>query len=210
MAGKESGAPFQRIEIERLRRENEQLRRELKAAGRESKRGKPKPKKERKKPGRKAGQGPFTFRQAPPHAASAPPVEVPVTVCQCPGRGGELLYERTDEATVTDMPPAAQPDVKSYAVEVGRWRTVRTAGTRTASGCGPGSVWSNRAPLRPARESGGAHGALRHRVPVRKLPVILRELTGIKVTQSALTQDPLKKSEGAVGKRRPDPHKASV
>jgi hypothetical protein len=36
-------------------------------------------------------------------------------------------------------------------------------------------------------------------VPVRKLPVILRELTGIKVTQSALTQDALKKSEGTVG-----------
>jgi hypothetical protein len=36
-------------------------------------------------------------------------------------------------------------------------------------------------------------------VPVRRLPVILRELTGIKVTQSALTQDALKKSEGTVG-----------
>jgi transposase len=36
-------------------------------------------------------------------------------------------------------------------------------------------------------------------VPVRKLPVILRELTGIKVTQSALTQDALKKSEGTTG-----------
>jgi hypothetical protein len=119
MAGKESGAPFQRIEelqqenevlrdrveeaegeIERLRRENEQLRRELKAAGRESKRGKPKSKTERKKPGRKAGQGPFTFRQAPAQAGSAPPVDVPVTTCQCPGCGGELRYERTDEATV--------------------------------------------------------------------------------------------------------------
>jgi hypothetical protein len=36
-------------------------------------------------------------------------------------------------------------------------------------------------------------------VPVRKLPAILRELTGIEVTQSALTQDALKKSEGVVG-----------
>ena len=36
-------------------------------------------------------------------------------------------------------------------------------------------------------------------VPVRKLPAILHEFTGIEVTQSALTQDALKKSEGAVG-----------
>ncbi|MBZ5617619.1 MAG: transposase [Acidobacteriia bacterium] len=36
-------------------------------------------------------------------------------------------------------------------------------------------------------------------VPVRKLPAILREFTGIEVTQSALTQDALKKSEGVVG-----------
>jgi transposase len=36
-------------------------------------------------------------------------------------------------------------------------------------------------------------------VPVRKLPAILREFTGVDVSQSALTQDALKKSEGAIG-----------
>ena len=36
-------------------------------------------------------------------------------------------------------------------------------------------------------------------VPVRKLPAILREFTGIEVTQSALTQDALKKSERVMG-----------
>jgi transposase len=36
-------------------------------------------------------------------------------------------------------------------------------------------------------------------VPVRKLPAILREFAAIEVTQSALTQDALKKSEGVVG-----------
>jgi hypothetical protein len=33
-------------------------------------------------------------------------------------------------------------------------------------------------------------------VPVRKLPTLLREFSGIPVTQSALTQDALRKSEG--------------
>jgi len=36
-------------------------------------------------------------------------------------------------------------------------------------------------------------------VPVRKLPAILREFTGVEVTQSALTQDALKQSTGAIG-----------
>jgi len=220
MAGKDSGAPFQRIEEleqenevlrerleqveddnERLRRENEQLRKELKAAGRGSRHGKQKPKTDPKRPGRKAGQGSFTYRKAPAaaEASSEPPIDVPVTVSQCPCCGGELRYERTDEATVTDMPQAAQPEVKSYAVEV-----------RRCQGCGQ-RVRGQHPDVAPDQ-----YGATAHRVgprvkaaahvvhygmgvPVRKLPAILRELTGIEVTQSALTQDALKKSEGVVG-----------
>jgi transposase len=218
MAGTESDAPFRRIEEleqeneglrdrveqaekenERLRRENEQLRRELKAAGRESKRGKAKPKTDRKKPGRKAGQGPFTFRQAPAHAGSAPPVEVPVTVCQCPCCGGELRYERTDEATVTDMPPAAQPDVKSYAVEVRRCEQCgqRVRGQHPDVAPDQYGATAHRSGPRVKAAAHTVHYGMG--VPVRKLPVILRELTGIKVTQSALTQDALKKSEGIAG-----------
>jgi hypothetical protein len=62
------------------------------------------------------------------------------------------------------MPPVAQPEGKSYAVEVRR-------------------IWCI-----PARG-----------MPVRKWPAILREFTGMEVTQSALTQNALKKSEGVVG-----------
>ena len=220
MAGTNSGAPFQRIEQleqenevlrerleqsneenERLRRENEQLRRELKAAGRGSRHGKRKPKADPKRPGRKAGRGPFTFRQAPAAigASSEPPIEVPVTVGQCPCCGGELRYERSEEATVTDMPPAAQPEVKSYAVEV-----------RRCARCGQ-RVRGQHPDVAPDQYGATAHRvgprvkAAAHMVhygmgvPVRKLPAILREFTGIEVTQSALTQDALKKSEGVVG-----------
>src|SRR3954463_16217649 len=109
MAGTDSGASFQRIEEleqenevlrerleeaeednDRLRRENEQLRKELKAAGRGSKRGRRKPKAAPKRRGRRAGQGPFTSRQAPAGAGanSEPPIEVPVAVSQCPCCGG--------------------------------------------------------------------------------------------------------------------------
>ncbi|MBZ5728018.1 MAG: transposase [Acidobacteriia bacterium] len=220
MAGTDSGAPFRRIEeleqenevlrerleeaeedIDRLRRENEELRKELKAAGRGSRRGRRKPKADPKRPGRKAGQGRFPFRKAPVDAgaSSEPPIEVPVTVSQCPCCGGELRYERTDEATVTDMPQAAQPEVKSYAVAV-----------RRCQRCGQG-VRGQHPDVAPDQYGAPAHRvgprvkAAAHTVhygmgvPVRKLPAILREFTGIEVTQSALTQDALKKSEGVVG-----------
>jgi hypothetical protein len=220
MAGTDSGAPFQRIEeleqenevlrerleqaeedIERLRGENEQLRKELKAAGRGSRHGRRKPKADPQRPGRKAGQGPFTFRQAPAvaEASSEPPIEVPVTTGQCPCCGGELQYERTDEASVTDMPQAAQPEVKSYAVEV---RKCERCGQRVRGQhpeVAPDQYGATAHRLGP-RVKAAAH-AMHYGmgVPVRKLPTILREFTGIEVTQSALTQDALKKSEGVVG-----------
>src|SRR5215469_3813336 len=147
MAGTDSDAPFQRIqELEeenqvlrerleqadedndRLRREIERLRRELKAAGRGESCRKRKLKADPQRPGRKAGQGRFTFRQPPPDSPDYSGrngelrIEVPVPVDQCPGCGGELQYERTEEATVTDMPPVSQPEVRRYQVEVRRCR----------------------------------------------------------------------------------------
>ena len=219
MADTDSGAPFQRIEeleqenevlrerlgqaeedVERLRRENEQLRKELKAAGRGAKHGRRKPKADPKRPGRKAGQGPFTFRRAPDGAASSePPIEVPVTVCQCPCCGGELRYERTDEATVTDMPQSAQPEVKSYAVEVRRCERCgqRVRGQHPDVSPDQYGATAHRVGPRAKAAAHTMHYGMG--VPVRKVPAILRELTGIEVTQSALTQDALKKSEGVVG-----------
>jgi transposase len=188
-------------ENDRLRHENEQLRKELKAAGRGSRRGRRKPKADPKRPGRKAGQGPFTFRQAPAPtgASSEPPIEVPVTVGQCPCCGGELRYERTDEATVTDMPQAAQPEVKSYAVEVRRCERCgqRVRGQHPDVAPDQYGATAHRVGPRAKAAAHTVHYGMG--VPVRKLPAILREFTGIEVTQSALTQDALKKSEGVVG-----------
>lgn len=220
MAGTDSNAPFQRVEeleqenealrerlsqaeeeIDGLRRENEQLRRELKAAGRGSKRARRKPKADPQRPGRKAGQGRFTFRQAPTGAgaSSGPPIEVPVTVGACPCCGGELRYERTDEATVTDMPQAVQPEVKSYAVEVRRCERCgqRVRGQHPDVAPDQYGATAHRVGPRVKAAAHTMHYGMG--VPVRKLPAILREFTGIEVTQSALTQDALQKSEGVVG-----------
>ena len=188
-------------EIDRLRQENEQLRKELKAAGRGARHGRRKPKADPKRPGRKAGQGPFRFRQAPvaAGASSEPPIEVPVTVGQCPCCGGELRHERTEEATVTDMPQAAQPEVKSYAVEVRRCARCgqRVRGQHPDVAAHQYGATAHRVGPRVKAAAHMVHYGMG--VPVRKLPAILREFTGIEVTQSALTQDALKKSEGVVG-----------
>src|SRR5450432_3296944 len=188
-------------EIDRLRRENEQLRQELKAAGRGKTRGQSKRKAKRKKrPGRKPGKGPFTFRSAPPPSeASEPPVEVPVTITQCPCCGGDLRWERTDPVTVTDMPEQPQPEVKSYAVEVRRCERCgqRVRGQHPDVAPNQYGATAHRVGPRVKAAAHAVHYGMG--VPVRKLPVILREFTGIGVTQSALTQDALKKSEGVVG-----------
>lgn len=220
MAGPDSDTRFQRIaelehenevlqerleqsekENERLRRENEQLRQELKSAGRGSRQRRRKPKGDRKRPGRKPAQGRFTFRQAPGDtgASKEPPIEVPVTVSQCPCCGGELRYERTDEATVTDMPQAPQPEVKSYEVEVRRCERCgqRVRGEHPDVAPDQYGATAHRVGPRVKAAAHAVHYGMG--VPVRKLPAILREFTGIEVTQSALTQDALNKSEGVVG-----------
>jgi transposase len=187
-------------EIDRLRDENQQLRKELKAAGRGKTQGESKRKAKRKRPGRKAGHGRFTFRSAPaPSAASEPPVAVPVTITQCPCCGGELRWERTEPVTVTDMPEQPQPEVKSYAVEVRRCERCgqRTRGQHPDVAPDQYGATAHRVGPRVKAAAHVVHYGMG--VPVRKAPAIIRELTGIRITQSALTQDALKKAEGVVG-----------
>lgn len=189
-------------ENDRLRSENEQLREELKAAGRyhHSATSPGKRKKRRKRPGRRAGQGQFTFRKSPAGAATdASPVEVPVTITQCPCCGGELRWERTDPVTVTDMPERPQPEVKSYAVEVRRCERCgqRVRGQHPDVSADQYGATAHRVGPRVKAAAHVVHYGMG--VPVRKVPAILREFTGVEITQSALTQDALKKAEGVVG-----------
>lgn len=185
-------------QIQELRRENEELRR---GSGRSAA---PFSKEQRKtdpqKPGRKPGQGPF-LRRAEPEAGTRDRVTLAVAVesrC-CPDCGGALEAEPTEVATVIDLPEKPQLVVQCYEVEV-----------RRCCQCGR-KVRGRHAGLPPDQ-----HGATAHRlgprvkaaahalhygwgVPVRKVPAILAELSGIQVTQSAITQDALKQAERSVG-----------
>jgi hypothetical protein len=169
---------------------------------------KEKPKADPKPSGRKKGQGPFTYRRAPhPDEVTEPPVDVPVKrrVCLC--CGGELIEERVDFAYVTDLPPVMKPVVRQYRVSVCR-----------CEDCGE-RVRGEHYDLAPGQYGASAHQRLRlggHRLgprlkavghtlhydlglPMRKVPALLSLLYGVRVTQSALTQDALRQAQRAMG-----------
>jgi len=195
-----------------LRRANERLQAEieqLKRRGGAAPFSKGKRKSDPKAPGRKPGQGYFRFRTAPEEAAATEAIVVPVTEPCCPDCGGKLGKVCREMVSITDIPVQPQPEIEHYAVEV---RQCRRCGGKVR-GRHPGITV-------------GQHGATAHRlgprvkalahilhyvhgVPVRRTPAILAELTGVRLTQSAITQDAMKQTGGAVGARY-DALRASV
>ena len=183
-------------EVEALRQENAALRRGGKRQAAPFSKGtrlaKP------KRPGRKPGEGPFTCRPAPLEATE-PPVDVPVSEAVCPACGGELAPERVDMVSVTDLPPLPRPVVSAYRVQVCR-----------CTFCGK-RVRGQHPDVTPDQQGATAHRvggrvmAAAHTlhygvgIPVRKVPAVLKALTGVDVTQGALTGDALRRAQGPVG-----------
>jgi transposase len=153
-----------------------------------------------KKPGRKPGKGLFRYRAAPEQATQlGAPIEVPVTLSACPACGGQLVAEGTAVAATTELPEAVRPQVRQFRVAMSRCRA-----------CGR-RVRGQHPDLAPDQ-----YGATAHRVgegvmasahvlhygigvPLRKVPAVLRALTGVRVTQSALTQDARRRAADSVG-----------
>ena len=192
--------------IEELRKEIAELRRGGKRQAAPFSRGTRNPNPQ--KPGRKPGVGQFSYRKAPsPGEATEPPVDVPVTTQTCSGCGGRLRQERIDLAYVTDIPAIPRPPVSStgqalvtaYRVQVCR-----------CTSCGR-QVRGEHPDLAPDQYGASAHRvgkrtmASAHTlhyglgIPVRKVPAVLNVLTGVKMTQSAITQDALRRARGTVG-----------
>ncbi len=153
-----------------------------------------------KRPGRKPGMGNFSYRK-PPSAdeVTEPPVDVSVADDNCPGCGGVFEHEGVDVAYVTDIPAMPRPQVTEYRVQVCRCR-----------GCGR-RVRGRHADVGPDQYGASAHRMGRRvmaaahvlhygvGVPVRRVPVMLRALTGVELSQGAITQDALRRAQGAVG-----------
>jgi transposase len=153
-----------------------------------------------KRPGRQPGSGTFSFRQAPKlEEITEPPVEVPVSQGACPGCGDRLVEERVDLAYITDLPALPRPKVTQYRVWVCRCR-----------GCGQ-RVRGQHPDLAPDQSGATAHRvgqrvmAAAHTlhyqigIPVRKVPAVLETLTGLQLTQGAITQAALRRARGQVG-----------
>jgi transposase len=187
-----------------LRRVNQRLQaeiEELKRRGGAAPFSKGKGKADPKPPGRKPGQGFFRFRDAPRAAEAGEVIPVPVAERCCPDCGGELGRARREMVSTTDVPAQPKPETRCYSVEV-----------RPCRQCG-GKVRGRHPDI--AR---GQHGATAHRigprikalahilhyvhgVPVRKTPAIVEDLTGVRLTQGAITQNALQQAAGAVGER---------
>ena len=183
--------------IERLQTDIEQLKKRNSAAPFSKGTRKSNP----KRPGRKPGQGYFRFRKEPEQAKKEETIAVPVAAAGCPCCGGALGEVRQEVVSTTDIPAALVPDVRLYAVEV-----------RRCQECGK-SVRGRHPDIAPGQQGATAHRvgprvkALAHilhyvhGVPVRKTAEIVEQLTGVRLTQSAITQDASKPTEGPVGER---------
>jgi len=188
--------------IRELLRQNAELRAEIERLRRSESRSaapfsKNQPKANPKKPGRKPGQGVFTHRPAPGlPAAETVTAQVPMS---CPSCGGQLEQVNEEVATTTDLPVNPRPVVTAYRVPVCRCRQCGQRVRGTAPGLAPDQ--SGATGHRVGASVMAAAHALHYGigVPVRKVPAILEELTGVAVTQSALTQDALRRAEGPVG-----------
>jgi transposase len=152
-----------------------------------------------KKPGRKPGEGPFRRREAPAPENVTHEVPVPLPDEPCPDCGGSVLRDGRETVTVTDLPPVVRLEVTAYHLETGHCQD-----------CGAGVRGTH--PDLPRDQRGAtAHRlgprllALAHwlhygiGVPVRKVPAVLATVYGAVVTQSALTQDALRRAQGRVG-----------
>jgi transposase len=190
----------QQRQIAELREEIEQMRRQGKRQAAPFSKGKrvenPKP------PGRKPGQGPFTRRAAPLEEATET-IIAPAPEC-CPHCGGDLEQESEEVATTTDIPSLPRPVVTAYRVPVCRCRQCGKRVRGTAPGLMPDQAGAT------AHRVGAGVMAAAHAlhyaigIPVRKVPSVLRELTGVSLTQSAITQDALRRAAGPVGEAYED------
>lgn len=177
-----------RLEVEELKRKNARTAAPFSKNKRE---------KNPKRPGRKAGQGKFSNRTAPVEEGYRGPMQdVPVTAPTCPDCGGELAGEEQEIVTNTEIPPAPKPEVKAYRIHIRHCsrcqRRVRGPHPEVA----PDQFGATAHRLGPRAQAAAALLHYGEGIPQRKVPHVLRSLTGLSVTQGALTQSALRLGTG--------------
>ncbi|MGY2896490.1 IS66 family transposase [Deinococcus sp. UYEF24] len=169
----------QKKHIEQLER---QVKRYVAPHSRETPKADPKP------PGRRAGQGTFSFKQAPARDTVTRIIDVePANICPSCQTPLNVAAYKTDLAWITEL-PRVQPEITQYNVPVTR-----------CPKCGK-AVRGSHPDLCPTQRGATAHQLgprllaatqyLHHGLglPERKVPDVLHELCGVKITQSAVNQ----------------------
>ena len=189
----------------RLTATNEELRKQLAAAQRAGKRqaapfSKGKLTSKPRRPGRKPGIGSFSYRKpAAVDELTEPTIDVTVAAESCPGCGGILEHEGESLAYVTDIPPMPRPQLKGYRVQTCRCVSCgrRVRGRHPDVGPDQYGASAHRVGRRVMAAAHMLHYGVG--IPVRRVPAVLRALTGVELSQSAITQDALRRARGAVG-----------
>jgi transposase len=189
-------------ENEQLRAENAQLRAEIEELKRKNARpaapfSKNKRKKNPKRPGRRPGQGEFRNRTAPSAEDYSGPIEdVPVQETACPECGGDLIGDDQEIVTNTEIPPAPKPEIKAYRVHSRTCcrcqRKVRGRHPEVA----PDQFGATAHRLGPRAQAAAHTLHYGDGIPQRKVPGVLRSLTGLIVTQGALSQSAIRLGTG--------------
>jgi transposase len=153
-----------------------------------------------KRPGRKPGQGTFQRREAPtPDPLSEPPIDVPVVETACPKCGGALDESRVAEASIVDLPEVVRPRVRLFRVGVRRCRRCGATARGRHPELAPDQRGATAHRLGPRLLAAAHHLHYGLGMPVRKLPAVFEMLTGVRLTQGAVTRDALKRADGAIG-----------
>jgi transposase len=180
--------------VQQLIAENARLRAEIEELKRKNARtaapfSKNKRKKNPKRPGRKAGQGTFSNRPAPLEEQYSGPIEeVPITEPTCSDCGGELAGEGEEIVTTTEIPPAPKPQVKAYRIHIRSCCRCQRKVRGRHPEVSPDQFGATAHRLGPRAQATAAMLHYGDGIPQRKVPRVLKSLTGLSVTQGALTQ----------------------
>lgn len=153
-----------------------------------------------RRPGRKSGMGNFSYRKPPSvDELTAPITDVAVTADICRGCGGILEHDGESLTYVTDIPTMPRPEVRGYRVQVCRCRDCgrRVRGRHRDVGPDQYGASAHQVGIRVMAAAHMLHYGVG--IPVRRVPTVLRALTGVELSQSAITQDVLRRARGAVG-----------
>ena len=144
-----------------------------------------------KKPGRRAGVGSFTQRPEPQptSADEVRDIDVPLEVDerQCP-QCQTPLETTNEQITVEDTPPVPPRVIKRFTVEIGLCPQCGYRVRGRHPEIGPHQCGANAHKIGPNVLAAALALHYQSGLPMRKVPAVIEQHTGIKMGQSALTQ----------------------